>query len=361
MHLSYKARYYNGLSSTPFTADVSISETSVNIGYVNEGNEYIYVEWNRNEVKETDLSSSIVTLRYGEAFPYQQLEVTDRGFISEYKQHFKVTTVKHWMHFRTSGMLLAIIGGFVALIVVSYLFLLPFLADQVAKTFPKDYEISMGEEIYASVLENTKIDTAKTKAINQFFHQLHIKTEYPVKITVVKDSVVNAFALPGGGIVVYDAILNKMDKPEDLAALLSHEFSHVELKHATRNVFRSLAGYLFISVLFSDVNGIAAIIVQNADNLRNLKYSRDLEHEADANGLLIMKENKLDSKGMIHLFEQLKKEDHIEISEWMSTHPELDARIEFVKSFRKENPYRAKQNDSLNFYFNQLKADTVTW
>jgi predicted Zn-dependent protease len=361
MELSYKGRYYNGHASTPFTADISFGENGLQISYANEAGEYVWVNWNREAIKETDLSSSIVVLRYGEIFPYQQLEITDSTFIAEYRRIFKISTMQRWMHFRTPGMIALVILGFVLSVVLGYLFVLPFAADQVAQSFPRDYEVAMGEKIYESVLSSESIDTAKTEAINQFFHALHVQTEYPVKITVVKSSTVNAFALPGGGIVVYDAILKGMEKPEDLAALLSHEFSHVELKHATRNIFRNLAGYLFISVLFSDLNGIASVVVQNAENMRTLKYSRDLEHEADANGLKILQQNRLDPKGMIRLFEQLKKEDIPQISEILSTHPDLDARIDFIKSFQQEHPYTPKHNDSLQFYFQRIKGDTTSW
>lgn len=361
MHLSYKARYYNGHSSTPYIADISIHEAGIHISYINERGEHVTLDWAKEVIKETELSSAVVVLRYGETFPYQQLDITDRDFLREYKEHFHISTIKRWLHFRTHAMFGLIVIGFLVCVTLGYLFLLPLAADQVARSFPQDYEISMGNQIYESVLKGTSIDTARTEAINHFFRQLNIKTAYPVKITVVKDSIVNAFALPGGGIVVYDTILKKMDRPEDLAALLSHEFSHVELKHATRNVFRSLASYMFMSVIFSDLNGIATIVVQNAENLRSLKYSRELEHEADANGLLILEQNKIDPKGMINLFEQLKKEDHKEVSEILSTHPELDSRIGFVRTFQKEHPYHPLPNDSLTFYFNQLKKGAPSW
>ncbi len=357
MHLTYKARYYNGQSSKPFVADVSIHEGGVDIVYIKDNGNQQLVKWQKEQVKETDFSSAIVVLRYGNDFPYQQLEITDPDFIAAYRSFFKTGIVKRWMHFTTGNVIGILVAGFLVSVVLGYFFLLPFVADSVANQFPIEYEISMGEDIYKKILAESEIDTAKTEAINHFYHNLNIQSSYPVKITVLKDSVVNAFALPGGGIVVYDAILKNMQSPEELAALLSHEYSHVALKHATRNVFRSVAGYLFISLVLSDINGIAALVVDNAHQLRNLSYSRELEHEADANGLLILQQNKLNTQGMIDLFTQLKKEQQIEVNEWISTHPDLDSRIDYVKQFTQENEYRAQPNDSLSYYFNQLKSE----
>jgi predicted Zn-dependent protease len=239
---------------------------------------------------------------------------------------------------------------------VSYVWLLPAIATYGAKVFPKDYEIELGQKMYASVLEGEQIDSSKTLAINHFFNQLNIEKSYPVKITVVNSNVTNAFAMPGGGIVVYDAILNNMNSPEQLAALLAHEYSHVELKHATRNLFRTLSGYLFLSIVFGDMSGVGGILIENAHQLRNLSYSRALETEADNSGLKVLKENKLNPKGMIDLFELLKKEsDGVQVNELISTHPDLDNRIQNVENFVQEHPYNLVSNDSLNYYFNQIK------
>lgn len=360
MQLSYQARYYNGHSAKPFTVDFSYTESGIQILYTDEKGNNQLENWSREEISETDFSSAIVTLRYGAHFPHKQLEITNPDAIAEYRKIFKPKRLKQWVHFRSGKLMLLLIGGFILSILLSYFFLLPFVADHIAQRFPKDLEISWGDEMYTSILGNSKIDSSKTETINRFYEQLHIKSDYPIHITVVNDSIVNAFAVPGGGIVVYDGILKEMKEPEALAALLAHEYSHVELKHATRNIFRNLAGYMFISILFSDVNGIAAIVIQNAENLRTLKYTRSLEQEADANGLEILKRNKLSSKGMVQLFEQLKKEEQFTLNEWLSTHPELDSRIDYAKTFSKENPYTPQQNDSLDFYFAQLKADT-TW
>jgi beta-barrel assembly-enhancing protease len=355
MNLSYKARYYNGRLSKPFLVDISIDAKGIDIAYTDEHQQYQSTRWNGSQIVESDFSSSLVVLRYGAQFPYEQLEVTDHDFIAAYREHFKKQGIHNWLHFSSIGMVGVLAIGFVVSIALGYFFVLPIAADHIANNIPKDYEIEMGAKIYTNILSESTVDTSKTAAINHFFTQLKTDNSYPVHITVLKDSVVNAYALPGGGIIVYDAILNTMHTPEELAALLSHEYSHITLKHTTRNIIRSIAGYLFISVIFSDANSIANLIIDNANNLRNLSYSRELEHEADQNGLFILKENHLTSKGMITLFESLQKNNQVEVDEIISTHPDLENRISFVKQFASENPYQPETNDSLTFYFNRLQ------
>lgn len=251
----------------------------------------------------------------------------------------------------------AIVGALLTLVVatiLAYIYLLPLFIDFFAKRVPQKYEVEIGKSLYKSILESEKIDTLKTENINKFFAQIDIETDYPIEISVVKSNIPNAFALPGGGIVVYTKILENMKTPEELAALLSHEFSHVQLKHATRNIFRSLAGSLFISVILGDVSGLTAVIIQNAEQLRGLHYTRSLEQEADNNGLQILKQNKLDAAGMKALFEHLQKASSIDIPELVSTHPDLENRILNVEQFIEDNKYETATNDNLEYYFNQI-------
>lgn len=353
MELVYQGRYFDGRSSKPYTVNVSWLPNGLLIRYTNDKGEHVELAWDRAYIHQTQLSRGIVTLRYGDIFPYQQLEVTDPDFISQYRREYR-SSIFGPINLSGVPLLLVLVGGVGVSIWLAYLFLLPVMADYAARVFPKEYEIELGDQLYESILAQEQIDTAKTRTINLFFNQLEVKSEYPVRITVVKNDVVNAFALPGGGIVVYDAILKDMKSADQLAALLSHEYSHVQLKHATRNVFRSFAGYIFISVLFSDVSGIAAVLIENAHQLRNLSYSRELETEADNNGLLILKKNQISAAGMKALFEQLKKENPVQMNELISTHPDLDNRIRNVQQFMKKNTYPFQPNDSLLYYFDAL-------
>src|SRR5205823_5662759 len=134
--------------------------------------------------------------------------------------------------------------------------------------------------------------------LNQFYKQLHYDVHYPVQITVVHSDEMNAFAIPGGHIVVYDAILETMKTPEELAALLAHEASHVALRHSLRNIFRSQARKMFLSLLMGNQASIVSVVVNNADELKGLEYSRSLETEADNNGIQLMANSNINVQGM---------------------------------------------------------------
>jgi predicted Zn-dependent protease len=91
--------------------------------------------------------------------------------------------------------------------------------------------------------------------------------------------------MPGGDIVVFSGILEGMEYPEQLAALLAHEGTHVQKRHSTRMMVRQMARLLFLSLLIGDVSAVAAVLAENADNVRNMSYSRGLETDADRHGM----------------------------------------------------------------------------
>jgi predicted Zn-dependent protease len=106
------------------------------------------------------------------------------------------------------------------------------------------------------------------------------------------------------------------------------------------------------------LSGVGGVLIENAHELRNLSYNRDLETEADNHGLKILEQNNISNQGMIDLFELLKKESNgVQLNELISTHPDLDSRIKNVQEYASKQPYKIKPIDSLNIYFNQLNSN----
>jgi Zn-dependent protease with chaperone function len=137
---------------------------------------------------------------------------------------------------------------------------------------------------------------------------------------------------------VYDQLLKNMRHYEELAALLSHEYAHVEEKHTTKTIFRSMGTYMFISLLFGDLGGAGAVVVENANSLKSLQYSRRLEKEADLYGLRLLQERKIDARGFEWLFNTLKQQNSLQPSEWLSSHPDLDNRIRYIQQETQPGP-----------------------
>ena len=247
--------------------------------------------------------------------------------------------------------------GVLAFLILAYFFAVPWIASLLANRFPVSYEKSIGDQAFNSMKAGFKIDEQRTKYINDFFRQLNIPSKYPVQITVVKDNVMNAFALPGGHIVVYDKIISGMGSYQELAALLSHEFTHIENRHTVRTLFRQLGSKVFLSLILGDASAVGSVIIDNADQLKSLSYSRSLESEADENGVRLLSERKIDCAGFVGLFQMLKKETAgFQTSEWMSSHPDLDKRIKNIQDNILCKNATPQKDSALHHSFMMLKT-----
>jgi len=345
---TFKARFYDGVSNQGKTVDITDLELEYRIDYFENGNQITLI-WPKVQTLIIQNSNAIISMQFTFNGTIQQLDITDRGFIENLRSNGKGKKKSMSLISR----LLLILFAFLVVCISFYFWTLPWIADRVAMQFPKEYEISLGEQIANAQLQGQAIDVKKSKALQYFFNLLKVPDDYPIHIRVVNDEIPNAYALPGGNIVVYSKMLKLVKNESQLAALLLHEFSHVQLKHSTRGIFRNMAGTLFLSILFSDAGGITGVLVNNGNELRNLSYTRELESEADDNALKLLDENRINKIGMAQLFEILKKQSHgMETNEILSTHPDLENRIEKVNTYK--NAQTPVINDSFRWAFEKV-------
>lgn len=359
MTTTYTATYHT-TTGRFYQATIFVSPVTITIRYRDETNEQKDVYWLVKHITAFNEQAMNTELHYRNAQGgTEKLVVRDEALLQELKTHLKYYKAGGKPHARlmaSTGAKLALIAGIIiGILLIAYLWIFPWLGERVAMNFSKDYEISMGEQMYQSIAATYKIDEHKTTVINQFYQQLHYKVDYPIKITVVESGEMNAFAIPGGHIVVYDAILERMKTPEELAALLAHESSHVALRHSLRNIFRSLARKMFLALIFGNESGIVSVAVDNADELKGLQYSRSLETEADDNGLQLMEKSHINVQGMLRLMQMLQKESTTpQPPGILSTHPVFEERINNIKKQIQRAPNEPTNNDTLKQLFRSI-------
>jgi len=359
MAKTYKAMYYNELNHF-YNAEIFISTVTLTMRYKDETGQLIDRHWLGEDIvslEEGELQSTV--LYKNEQGQPERLVIRDPELVAEIRYHFrhrrftgnKIRYATGKTGYRVLGILLFI----VLVIACIYFFFVPWLGERVAIKFSKEREISLGDQMYRSIIAGSEVDLRKTTILNQFYQDLHYPVNYPVEITVIKSGEVNAFAVPGGHIVVYDGILENMKTPGQLAALLGHEASHVQGRHSLRNIFRSMARKMFIFLLLGGDAGIAGYLADKADDLKGLAYSRDLETEADDNGMKLMRQAGVNPQGMLLLMELLQKEGaDKETSALLSTHPVFESRIKNVQRFLRNSNNNFATNPRLQQLFHEL-------
>jgi len=252
---------------------------------------------------------------------------------------------------------LAVVALLVAASVAGlYLWALPAVSLFAAGHIPAAAEKKIGGLLINKILGNENIDTAGSETLRSFCRELGFTGTFPLEPVLVRKKIANAFAVPGGHIVVYDSIIGLMEGYETMAALIAHEYAHVELHHTIKMMARSIASYAFVSVLFGDFSGITATLIDNANALQNLHYQRGMEREADLKGAGMLAARGLDPGGMVKLLEGLQPLGGLpKYLTWASTHPDMENRIAVTKKHNAAVKWTKSKNDALKALWAELR------
>jgi predicted Zn-dependent protease len=178
---------------------------------------------------------------------------------------------------------------------------------------------------------------------------------------VVKDSMLNAFALPGGYIGVHTGLILSARAESELAGVLAHEISHVTQSHLARLFGKQsqaqLAALLSMAVAIlaarsnPDVAIGAALTGQAAGIQQQLNFSRDFEREADRLGLTMLEQAGYDTRGMATFFERMLQFGRLYENNapgYLRTHPLTTERITDMENRIAQRPYK-QVLDSVEF------------
>jgi predicted Zn-dependent protease len=150
---------------------------------------------------------------------------------------------------------------------------------------------------------------------------------------VIDSTTVNAFALPGGPIVVYTGLLRTARTPDELAGVLAHEMAHVIRRHGMKRIGQSLGLVALIQLVFGDVSGVMAVAVELLRTGTINSYGRDQERESDMDAVERMYAAQLEPRALADFFARLAKEEgSLKLPDWLGTHPDTEERMRAVRS-----------------------------
>jgi Zn-dependent protease with chaperone function len=149
----------------------------------------------------------------------------------------------------------------------------------------------------------------------------------------------NAFALPGGTMVITDDFVKEFPEPDVLAGVLGHEMGHVLDQHGIKRLYRSLGTAVLIAFLAGDVGPILEDIVLEGNVLLSLSHSRGQERDADAFGVRLAAQAGYSPSGLVTFFSRIAKDyGAAEGMEWLSTHPLSSLRVEEIETYIRDLP-----------------------
>jgi predicted Zn-dependent protease len=231
----------------------------------------------------------------------------------------------------------------VIVVAAGYVVGAPLFARWLAPRIPPEWEQEIGRSSVEALLKRGPMcaDSVAVAGVRSVLDRLLAAApDAPFEFTlhVSADTSVNAFAAPGGTIVVNAGLLRVAESPEELAGVLAHEVQHVLLRHSMQAVIREVPVRLAIaSMTGSDGVETAANV---AGTLGALKYRRDNESEADLEGQKLMLAARVDPAGAGQFMRRLesRREDAPRFATYLSSHPRTAERAAELERLAKSAP-----------------------
>lgn len=202
-------------------------------------------------------------------------------------------------------------------------------------------------KMVADARSKNQLDTSSStyKRINSVFLKLRPFADqmnqtgqaFQWQLAVMKSDQVNAFVAPGGKVVFYTGIVNKLNLTDaEIAAVMGHEMVHALEEHAKSKLgaqaLTDLALNIGLSAAGNNVGQLGTAAAQLGSQIGiGLPYSRSLESRADQGGLMLMARAGYNPQAAITLWEKMNKLEGAGGSSFLSTHPSNSQRIEAMR------------------------------
>jgi predicted Zn-dependent protease len=238
-----------------------------------------------------------------------------------------------------------------AAVIVAYLYGVPLLAGRITSLVPPAWERSLGEtvarQMEASLGESNGFevcddnpDSLANRAIARFGAAVLEGSGSPftLDIRVVKSSIPNAFALPGGQVFFFSALLEQAETQDEFAGVLAHEVGHVAHRHGMEQLISTAGTGALIGFILGDMTGISVAAGLGA-TIIDARFSRDAERQADAFAAQVAERMDFDPAGLADLINRVGADDEFARAlALLSTHPLTEDRKAALEALSRQRP-----------------------
>jgi Zn-dependent protease with chaperone function len=263
--------------------------------------------------------------------------VTVRGYLERAASRREIS--------RRLRVLAYVVAGCFALgwlgVLVTHLMVLSLVAK-----VPPEWEQKFGDEEIAELkdegvlLEDSNRVAKLTALVAPLLRVVPDGNEF--KFHIAEDDEPNAFALPGGHIVVNTGLLAIADNDE-LVGVIAHESAHITRKHHARKIISSAGPVIIFGTFLHSRSGLMNLVGQGSELMLTQGFSQEYETEADEVGWGYLLKANIDPRGMIGMFRKFKAGQEKDkaadvLPQAFQSHPALDKRIARLESKWKKMP-----------------------
>lgn len=234
-------------------------------------------------------------------------------------------------------------------ILVVYI-LLGFAVDYIAPRVSINTELRLGKLFSARYerKERTNVELQLQQILDELINKSQGLPPFTYKVYVEESKDVNAFALPGGNIVVLSVLLKEVESKNELAMVLAHELGHFYHRDHLRGLGRSLVFLLISSTLFGSDSSASKVVTKAVTNAE-MRFSQAQEKAADLYALDLLNKTYGSVVGATDFFEKMSRKEKL----WsflyiFASHPYPASRIVAIKEHIKLKGYAIGQKMPLD-------------
>ncbi len=214
-------------------------------------------------------------------------------------------------------------------------------SEQVLQLSAQSYNKNIQEARARGVLDTNKAQLNRLKGIaNRLVGQVGVyrpdAAKWNWEVHTIKSNELNAFVMPGGKIMFYSGIIDRLTLSDDeIAAIMGHEMAHALREHSRERLSREYATQTGIGVaasVFGLTQGQAQLANLAGDFGVSRPHSRTQESEADQIGLELMARAGYNPQAAITLWQKMQRASQGEPPQFLSTHPTSGNRIVQIQS-----------------------------
>lgn len=227
---------------------------------------------------------------------------------------------------------------------------------QLSNLIPLSVEEKLSEAVESSIIsdensiiKNDSVENAIALISSRLLNSID-NSNYNYQFTIIDNTDVNAFTIPGAKIFICKGLISFADSPEEVAAVLAHEIGHAEKRHVVNKIAKELGlGIIFTLITGGDPSIVTEIIRLVAST----GFDREQEKEADEFALQLLEKSGIHPKHMESFFKKINELNDVNMPELFMTHPDSDKRAEKAASYKISDDFK---EHSFNMDWESIKA-----
>ena len=312
------------------------------------------------ERANVSVTSRLATIRRVIRLPDgAQIHCDDNDAIDALLPEYAVGTIVDRLERHPAAVAASLVIG--ALAIAWFFFVgLPQIAESIAREIPPAAEALIGRQAL-EILDRTTLQPTTvpletqqylTGALSRFTQDMPDSDRYKFEFRKLPGDLPNAFAIPGGTIIVSDGLVAALPDEDAFIAVAAHEIGHQVNRHVLRHVLQGSAVIVAATLLTGDVSSATGVVLAVPTFLLSSRYSRDFEREADAFAFAALRDRGISPEWFANALRRLEAHSSVSIdansaSAYISTHPasqeRIDAALEAARGFEPLEVIAAKQ------------------